>query len=271
MTTIMIDKITNHPAVQNAQDISDICSPLKQLDISYFCHVRIDKDKNFSALSNNPGFHEHYLKHKYHNADIHLSDSNALGNTIIWDLIDCDGQSLKMNKEAEEFGIRHTFTIVDKNKSNNDYYHFSTHIPGASINQKYMHNMDLLKLFILQFNDKVAQSKTLSKAYNIHFKLDEQPSGFTLTSENVPLNPKSRDLFLQALKLNTPPTSTKPLSLKELEVLSWLHNGKTLEQIALILGISTIMVKKHIAVIKEKTNRYTQFQLGEYFSSIGKI
>lgn len=57
-------------------------------------------------------------------------------------------------------------------------------------------------------------------------------------------------------------------SARELEILSWLHNGKGLEQIALILGISTITVKKNIAAIKTKTNCYTQFQLGEIFARL---
>lgn len=259
----------NHPAIENAQDVSDICSPLKQLNISYFCHVRIDKNQHFTALSNHPLFHEHYLTNKYYNADIHLADNNSFGNHIVWDFIACSGQSQKMNKEAEEFGINHTFTILDKNKLGSNYYHFSTHISNALINQEYLRNLDLLKLFIVQFNDKVNQSKTLSNAYNISFQLDEQPTGFIIAPQNNWSNTKeSRELFLQELKLKSASISKTSLSLKELEVLSWLHNGKTLEQIALILGISTIMVKKHIATIKDKTQCYTQFQLGEYFSSI---
>lgn len=267
MSVIMNSKIIHHPSVQNAQDMQDICSPLNLLDISYFCHVRIDKQNNFAALSNNPGFHTHYLNNRYYNADIHLANTNTLGNHILWDLLSCTGETQKMNEEAEAFGIRHTFTIVDKNSQESNYYHFSTNKTDCSVNQNYLRNQDLLKLFILQFKEKVAQSNQLKHAFAINFQLDN-PCATFLSEEEWQNNLESRKLFLQGLQIKSTSALKTPLSTKEMEILYWLHNGKTLDQIAQIIGLSTIMVKKYIAAMKDKTHCYTQFQLGEYFSSI---
>lgn len=125
----MTIKIYNHPDLIHAQDVKEICSPLEHLNITYFAHVHIDKDRKFSSISNNPDFHEHYIKKEYYNADIHMSSDSNLGNYIIWDAIDCHGESAQMNKEAEEFGIRHSFTIVNKKNAGKSYYHFSTNTP----------------------------------------------------------------------------------------------------------------------------------------------
>ena len=131
-------KLKEHPVLTEAEDIKIICQPLEHLNISYFAHVRIDSEGKFSALSNNPEFHEHYIKNQYYNADIHMANQKETGKYILWDAISCEGESQKMNEEAEAFGFRHTFTIVEKIRKNTEYYHFSTHLSNSAINQEYL-------------------------------------------------------------------------------------------------------------------------------------
>ena len=256
-----------HPVLTNSQDIKDICQPLETLNITYFAHIQVDHQGLFSAISNNPAFHNHYINNEYYNADIHLASEADLGKYIVWDAIDCHGQSEKMNKEAEAFGIQHTFTIVEKNNKGKHYYHFSTNVTNKSINQSYIRNLELLKLFILHFNDKINPSKILSNAHDIKFSIAENAPGFLLKNGNMTEDKTSRALFLKKLQLASS-TSTPDLSLREIEILSWLHRGKSLNQISEILQLAEITIKKHIAIIKDKTGCYTQFQLGEYFSSL---
>ena len=265
----MLKKILQHPVLQHSQDISDLCQPLRSLQITYFCHVRIDAKDNFSAISNHPEFHKHYLQHNYHNVDIHMANTE-LGKWVIWDAIDCCGESEKMNKESEEFGIYHTFTIIEKNRANKSYYHFSTDKPGKSINQEYLNNLELLRLFILYFHEKVSTSRSLSSAYDIHFSLEHEASGFEVQlNENHFIDNEAKSLFLKKIKMHSC-SLIKELTLREIEILSWLHRGKTFNQIAEILNISEVTIKKHIANIKHKTQCYTQFQLGEFFSQFKK-
>lgn len=253
-------KSEKHPALMEAEAVKIICSPLMHLNISYFCHVRIDGEGRFSAISNNPQFHEHYIENRYYNADIHLATREDMGKYIVWDSLSCDGESEKMNREAEAFGVRHTFTITERNGKNRDYYHFSTQLQNPSINHVYLENLDLLKLFILSFQEKTSQSGILSKAHSFKYAIEQDVSEFTLNNSIT-----NRREFLEGMRLSLPGVSPE-ISQRELEILTWLHHGKTQAQIAEIIGIQEITVKKHMENLKEKTACYTQFQLGEYFA-----
>lgn len=265
----MLNQIHKHPSLCFSQDIADICCPLKQLNINYFAHVNIDQQGRFSAISTHPGFSEHYLKKEYYNADIHLASSSMLEEYILWDAIECTAQTEQMNQEAAELGVKHTFTIVEKNGVEKNFYHFSSNLIGPAINQVYLANIDLLNLFILHFKDKMNDSKILSDAYNMKFSIDPNSQGFTMNPHShLFYQNNERQEFLSTIQENYISSIIKPLSMRELEVLVWFHYGKTVSDIAQLLNIAEVTVNKHIAKIKEKTQCYTQFQLGEFFSRI---
>lgn len=267
----MADLIKSHPALNFAQDIADICQPLKQLNISYFSHVHIDNTNKFSTLNNNPNFIAHYLNNKYYNVDIHMAEPGLLGDYIVWDAIECDGQTAKMDEESVAFGIKHTFTIIEKNNTGHHYYHFANNSSNQSINQIYVANIDLLKLFILHFKDKIRNSKQLSQAYDLKFNLDHNAEGYTLKTDIHDVSQELRkSLFLNKMgQINSfDPNIIKPLSHREIEILAWLHHGKKVNDIAKITGLAEVTVNKHITNIKEKTQCYTPFQLGELFSTM---
>lgn len=58
----MVNKLENHPIFSQAQDIADICGPLKLLNISYFSHVHLDSAGKFSGIANNTKFAENYIE-----------------------------------------------------------------------------------------------------------------------------------------------------------------------------------------------------------------
>lgn len=58
------------------------------------------------------------------------------------------------------------------------------------------------------------------------------------------------------------------LSSRQMEIMWWLHQGKTATEIAGILGVADVTIRKHIINIKMKTQCNTMFQLGEYYSKI---
>ena len=181
---IMADIISKHPALIHSQDMETICRPLTNLGITYFAHVNVTKQGHFSGISNNAKFAEHYLKNKYYNADIHLAKKNNLGCYILWDSLDRVGLSEKMHTEAAQFGVRHTFTIIEKKHFHSDFYHFATHVKNNSINQVYIENIDLLQRFIIYFNKVISSSSVLIKAYDIVFKLDHLSQGYTIREDH---------------------------------------------------------------------------------------
>ena len=270
MSIAMNKTIENHPTIQNANEIADICRPLKMLGITYFCHVMI-KDNQFLALANNPAFHRHYLSNKYYNADIHMAQNELSQQFIVWDAIECRGVSRKMDEAAQQFGVKHTFTITEKNPAGNQYYHFATDVTDTSINQVYLTNLEMLKLFIRHFNYNVSKSKELSTGYKLPFGLSEQTADFNLnTKPQINSTASLHQEFINSLTLGNQLRLPNGMSLtgRQIEILYWLHLGKTIHDIAALTDIAEITVNKHIAEIKMRLECYTQFQLGEWFAKI---
>jgi len=237
-----------HPVSEHSRDLQQICQPLQKLDITYFSHVRINNKNEFAAICNNPDFMAHYVKKKYYNADIHMASSDIFSHFVIWDTIERCGKSKKMGIEALEFGIDHTFTIIESNKRGNDYYHFSTHIADKSFNQVYLRNFDLLQLFIRYFKDKIGETKQLAKAYDITYTIDEHAVGYeTKNAEVISQQRLKRKGFLECIGM-----IDIRLSSRENQCLYLTIRGKTAKQIAKILGISNRTVEEYLMNVKNK-------------------
>lgn len=247
--------IQNHPSLLYAQDISTLCQPLLKLNISYFAHVHIDLAGHFSGVSNNAAFGEHYLKNKYYNADIHMASENKFGHYVIWDAIERSGQSLKMHSEAAEFGVRHTFTIIEKDHTGKHFYHFANNSPSPTINQVYLTNIDLLKLFIAYFKDNIKQSKLLAKAYDIKFKLDTTAKGYIIKTDDKIRVPEIE--FIRELKLGTH-FSNHALSKRQLDCLYYLIRGMTVKEISNYLNLSPKTVEHYLDAAKIKLNCFSR-------------
>ena len=259
----MPPKVSTHPALTHAQDVKTICQPLEKLNINYFAHGYIDKSNHLTAISSNPIYFENYLKNKHYNIDIHTARPMTLGDQIMWDAIELTGKCASETEEAKQFGVDHVFTLIEHEKNGTHYYHFASNKMGTAINQVYLNHIDLLKLFVCHFKEKTSTHKVLRQAYDLKFSIDEETEGFLIKGNASQLSSSG---FLKDIKLSsaTLPAS-KSLSIREMEILMWLHHGKTVNDIARILNLADITINKHIANIKEKSGCYTQFQLGEFF------
>ncbi|MEO8402655.1 MAG: helix-turn-helix transcriptional regulator [Gammaproteobacteria bacterium] len=258
----MLPSLYKHPSFTYADDISYLCEPLKKLNISYFSHVRIDNKKQFSTISSNPAFLQHYLKNKYYVTDIHMVNEKQFGDFFVWDGMQFSAQSAQLCVEAAGFKVHNPFTIIEKRKDCINYYHFANATRTKQINQVYLANIDLLKLFISQFNDHVRQSKSLSNAYTFKFNLaGAQQVDFEETE--IALN---RDEFSKELNLNTSSSrklyfENAVLSKRQSEILQHVIRGKTLKEIAHILGLSQHTVQHYFEMLKIKLNVHSKSEL----------
>jgi DNA-binding CsgD family transcriptional regulator len=249
-------KIANHPIFLYSSEIVELCQPLLKLNISYFAHVHIDQQGSFAAISNNPAFANHYLTHQYYNADIHMAANNQFGNYVIWDAIERIGHSLKMHSEAAEFGVRHTFTIMETDSTGSHFYHFATHLASSAINQIYLTNLDLLNLFIDYFKDNIQQSKSLIKAYDIKFMLATEGAGYMFRDGDTLSVPRFE--FMNDLDLKY---YHKNLSERQIECLYHLVHGKTQKQIAAMLNLAPKTIEHYLETIKHKFSCYSRSEL----------
>ena len=271
--------LRTHPTFNYTQDIKDICLPLERLDIQYFSHVHIDKKGKFSGISNGPDFADHYIKHKYYNADIHMASNNTFGSYVIWDAVERYGQSAKMHAEAAQFGIQHTFTIIERTQNNGShFFHFANNSSSQTINQIYLTNLDLLNMFTHYFREKVNASPLLKSAYDLKFELDKRAKGYTVKEDHaLTLSEKNRKHVAKLLSNCMPTHSTDPVLLqiskkclslefltkRENECLYHLLHGKTVKEIGNILAISPRTVDTYIVNSKMKMQVQTRSQLIE--------
>lgn len=250
----MLDLISKHPSILHANEISEICKPLEKLNISYFAHVKISNDKKFSAISSHPIFTEHYLKNKFYTADIHMVDEKRFGNFFVWDGIEFSGESARMCREAGEIGIHHPFTIIDRTEEGIEYFHFASNSTNRQVNQAYIANFDLLKMFIAYFKENVNQSKALSKAYA--FKIDVGAVPNTSFEDETIIYDRSE--FLQNIhpvrKDNRILIDNVKLSVRQSEIMRHVVRGKTMKEISKIMNLSPRTVGHYFETIKNKLN-----------------
>lgn len=260
--------LQKHPCLQEADLLKVICRPLEIYDINYFAHVQIKENGQFSGINNNPRLFEHYINQEYYNVDVHMKSDDDLENMIIWDNLVLCAQSEKMHREAAQFGVKHTFTIVEEHDGYKDFYHFATDLKNDAINLTYLSHLDNLKLFIKYFMDKVLSIKSLREMYQHNFTVDKAAGAYHIQNSQGNVSGKTQ-AFLQSLMINDYiQHQGSIITARECQVLTWLFYGKTCDQIAEILGVTVSTVNKHIAKIKLKSNCINQFQMGAYLANL---
>lgn len=233
----MKDKIKKHPSMVNCSELEEICHPLDQLyNIDYFCHVKLDNKGNFSALGKNPEFVEHYLQEKYYNCDSHLSEIDQSVEFIIQDAVEHHGKTEQLFADCKAFGVNHVFTMLFKSENGLDAYHFGSSKENKKLNELYLRNLPLLRQYISYFKERVASNKKLLSAYNFKFQIDSESSSY---ESSLVLNDKKADIkkFIDQVKINKQhilDNKNNYLTHREIECLYWLHNGKTMDEIATI-------------------------------------
>jgi DNA-binding CsgD family transcriptional regulator len=284
---ISMDKLnqpfcSKHPLAAQAESFKAIAAPLQKFNIDYFAHVRIDKKKQFTAVANDPQFAEIYFKKKYYNADIHMAQEVHWGDFIIWDAIELDKKSLEMKSDFSELGYHHDFTLVEHNHYYTDYYHFATKTYSMWMNQVYLSNMDLLRVFIQEFKKKMSGSKELSLAYDYKYTLIENESSI---KNQILLSEYSRELFLKKLKgknkmIINPNDDHSPqqifihkdsnepveLSLQQAKCLKLVFLGYTAKVIGEALALSPRTVESYLIRIRQLLNCDNMKELILYYS-----
>lgn len=250
----MTNKISHHPVFLNAADFTDICQPLQKLGISYFGHAFIDHQGSFAATNNNAAFFEHYLKNQYYYADIHMAEDNTLNHQyIIWDDIQLSGESEKMDMEGMEFGVKHTFTIIEKETNGTHYFHFASDCESRIINQVYLTHLDLLKTFILYYKEQIKSCRKLSNAYNIKFSLEENKSSYQVPAEILLPTEDARVEFLREIE-KSKGQSSAVFTQRQFDCLAYLAKGMTMKMIAKKLQLSPKTVEHYLYAIRDKMN-----------------
>ena len=259
--------LQQHPALIYAEDLREICKPLELLDIVYFSHAHIDAEQKFSGLGIVPEFFELYFKKGYFSYDIHMANPQLKEEYILWDCVERKKESQELHQDFMSFNQGHTFSIVMNNEESKDCFHFATRLGNDTMNQHYLQLIEQFKQFISYFKDKVANHKELAKAYNLKIQIQTKEGGYFTENNRLDLVNFSKHIQTQRTYIEG---FDKYFTERELACLNCFAYGKTIDETAATLGITSRTVKAHIKTMKEKFGCDNQFQLGMYFSKLIK-
>jgi DNA-binding CsgD family transcriptional regulator len=262
--SLVFEKFRNHPILLYADELKNLCKPLEYLNITTFTHLQVDANNQLTGLSNHPTCWINYMEKNYFDCDplvMTKSEKIDIGRYLVWDTVDCYGEASAMVQDAADFGFKHVFTIIKKEKDLTHFYNFGANLSDSGINQVYVNNIDLLDRFIGFFNSSVKRSKNLVEAYAIVMNSNKkQFNNFnhkeTFLSSRLK---EEKSLFLQTL-LNSKSTPYY-LTRKELECAKLLVEGKTAKEIARICCLSFRTIEDRINSLKQKLNARNKSEL----------
>ena len=242
--------MSKHPIFTQAQILRDICKPLERFNINLFSHVHINNDSEMTCLHNRPGFVANYLSKNYHHADIHAANQNQFGEFLLWDSLTCTGKSNTMLKDAVDLGHKQFFTLVEKDMSGMNFYHFATPSSSIGMNQIYLSNIDALKAFIQYFKSTTKSAKELSPWRDIKLSIKKKHSDIELIVEDKLISVNdTKNEFYQDIShaIITHPT----LSKQQANCLHLLAMGFSAKEIADQLNLSRRTVESYLAHIRQ--------------------
>ena len=250
LTRVMMPlSMSQHPVFTQAQTLADICKPLERFNINLFSHVHINNDSEMTCLHNRPEFVANYLSKNYHHADIHAANQNNFGEFLLWDSLTCTGKSNNMLQDAVDFGHKQFFTLVEKDMTGMNFYHFATPSSSIAMNQVYLSNIDALKTFVKYFKATTQDAKELSVWRDIKLTIEKKHSDIELLVDDKLISVNAKKEFYQDISHQL--IEHPHLSKTQLNCLNLLAIGFSAKEIAEQLNLSRRTVESYLAHIRQ--------------------
>lgn len=255
--TLRID-LTGSMVLLTADKISVICKPLLDLNISGFQYMRRYVDGSRIIFSNIPELIQYFYEECHYPVSWYHNDKPISIYKSGWEL---DPIRLLYSTDAEKlisqdfnrlFDIRQGVTYLQRQADFLDVFIFLSN--DHSI---YKYSQKFFRHFMFYFKEQAHQ---LLKKY--------AKDRIKVPIRNEPENDQWMFLENQCLKSMSVKryyfnnlTAEQYLTQKEKECLHWCIEGKTAQEIAMILGTSRKTTENHIQKIKEKLDCYKQSRL----------
>lgn len=239
----------SHFLFTSATQVEQICQPLKQLGIVFFCYDRCYFDGSHIRLSNDPNWMRVFYDKRYH-------------NTIAYDLPDKDGhvfwscyQDAALFEDARNgFNIAKGVTLIERAQDSIHRYGFGTPVNHHGIDKICYQDLDLLYRFVHYFKERGLA--LLQQANQHKILLAENRPVDVATLMNKPVNDSIRELFLQQTQVSRYYLDTaipeQYLTHREAEVATLIRMGKTVKMIAKDLLLSPRTVEEYMSRMKSK-------------------
>lgn len=243
-----------------SSEILPIIQPLRHLKVTFFLFVREFASGGRLWLTNHGLWSEHFYTKKYYETSAFENPEEARPSGIFpWQCL----RGQEMYRDARDnFGIGTGITLIENSSSKIDFFHFGYSTAEGDANHKLIENITPLSCFTKYFTNQAKPLIKMAEANMVNIPkptvIDKIPP-VDVTSDNV--NGFFKEMGNGKFYLNSD-MGNEYLTRKEVECLKWCIQGKSAEEIALILNISKRTVEAHIESAKQKLHCYKQFQLG---------
>jgi DNA-binding CsgD family transcriptional regulator len=271
-STSVHDLLKNRPLLlTNAQDVDDVCQPLKDLlEINWFGYVRQYSDNTRIHLDNNLPWAAHFYKsyHRYLTACALIEKQEYSSGFYLQDYFPPHMQ-LIVKEARDNFSIGNSLVIIEKFTDYQEICFFGAKLENKQIVNIYLSHLNLIKQFITYFKERAAcLIKTAEKnriALPAQQKLKLIDNSFLLQKEKLNI----LQSFLSAQIGSKDDKKISLLTEREHECLLQMTLGKTSKEIARTLDVSYKTIENHLANIRQKLGYRRKIELVKFFLQSG--
>ena len=257
-------ELKNHFALTSANEVNDICRPLKDIGITYFNYLKIYKDGSRELLTNNAPWIDHFYKNAlYLTAGVVDVEHLLPKGYFLWSELDLNDPAYSQGQES--FNIDNGVSFVIKRDEITYLYIFASTKDNMHINNFYIRNVDLFRRFIQYFHDR--GSDLIKQAKSNKIVLPQQQIINSNRLKNIEIPSNIRRSFYKKTKMDKcyllDVSDDLYLTPKQAEVATYLVVGATAKQCARQLGISYRTVETYIEEIKQKIFQFLGINLSK--------
>ena len=255
-------ELKNHFALTSANEVNDICRPLKDIGITYFNYLKIYKDGSRELLTNNAPWIDHFYKNAlYLTAGVVDVEHLLPKGYFLWSELDLNDPAYSQGQES--FNIDNGVSFVIKRDEITYLYIFASTKDNMHINNFYIRNVDLFRRFIQYFHDRGSDLIKQAKSNKIVLPQQQIINSNRLKNIEIPSNVR-RSFYTKMDKFYLLDVSDDLyLTPKQAEVATYLVVGATAKQCARQLGISYRTVETYIEEIKQKIFQFLGINLSK--------
>lgn len=220
-----------------------ICTPLKELDINFFNHVRFYNDGSVTVLTSNALWLKYCLNNE------RPREGNIMGlesGIYLWsDILENE----VVSDAKHYFGICRVIQFIEKKESHRDVFAFGSKIDRDTTTSFYFNNLDLLKKFIFFYKTRAKKLLEIADKNRVITPVIMKTANLPSVIEKLTrINNEKRTKFQTLINNDL----MQPLTKQQLLCLSLLAEGKTAKEAGRILKLSYRTIEDHIRNIKNK-------------------
>lgn len=262
--------LSKHFSLQSSSEVAKICDEiLKDLSITFFNYIKIHHDGSRSMLTNNASWIEYFYKQRLYESDAAIDVEYLLPKGyFLWSELRTYDPAFSDGREF--FNIDNGLSFVIKQKKSTVIYIFASTRDNIAINGFYLRNIDLLKRFILYFNDKA--QPLIEQANEQRIILPRKQIITDRQVNTLLLTDQQRKAFLDKTDIDRFFLEEEVyLTKRQAECAVYSLNGLTSKQIGKLLNLSYRTVESYIDNVKEKLGANSKEELDQEITRAGLL